>query len=561
MCAPRSKNFCGAFFKKRLPEGPPGAHLLFTPKHYTIFLLSILLNGWHMKNKIKALLKLRQQKEGAGGADKIDRRRKQGKMTARERIDYFFDAGTFVELQGYILHRSGNFGLDKKKFYGDGVITGFGKVHDRTVYIFSQDFTVMGGSLGEMHARKIANVMDLALKAGAPLVGLNDSGGARIQEGITSLAGYGDIFYRNTMCSGVIPQISVIMGPCAGGAVYSPGITDFIFMVRHKSHMFVTGPEVIKAVNREEVTFEELGGSDTHSGKSGVAHFVGGDEKHTLDMVKELLSYLPPSNLEAPPVHPPSDPFDRMDDRLNDIVPVNPNKPYDVKELLPLVVDNGKFLEVHKNYARSLVVCFARLGGKTVGVIANNPAVYAGTLDVHASMKGARFIRFCDAFNIPLISFVDVPGFLPGRDQEEMGIIRHGAKMLYAYSEATVPKLTMITRKAYGGAFIVMSSKQLGADVVYAWPTAEIAVMGPQGAINVIFRKDIDSSDQPETLRERLIREYKEKFANPKLSAAMGYVDDIIMPTETRPLLIKALESLQHKVMKNPPKKHGNIPL
>lgn len=514
-----------------------------------------------MKNKIKGLRKLREEKNAAGGLYKLKKRAQQGKMNARERIEYFFDPDTFVELQGYMMHRSSNFGLDKKKFLGDGVITGFGKVNDKTVYIFSQDFTVLGGSLGEMHAKKIVNVMDLALKAGAPIVGINDSGGARIQEGINSLAGYGDIFYRNTISSGVIPQISVIMGPCAGGAVYSPGITDFIFQVNKTSHMFVTGPEVIKAVNKEEVTLDELGGSETHSSKSGVTHFVGSDERHTLDMVKELLSYLPSSNLAAPPMAETDDPYDRMDDKLNEIVPVNPNKPYDIKELLTLVVDNGDFFEVHKNYAQNLVVGFARLGGKTVGIIANNPGVYAGTLDVNASLKGARFIRFCDAFNIPLVSFVDVPGFLPGKDQEELGIIKHGAKLLYAYSEATVPKLTVITRKSYGGAYIVMSSKHLGADIVYAWPTAEIAVMGPQGAINVIFRKDISTAEQPETLRERLIQDYKDKFANPKLPAGFGYVDDIILPTETRPLLIKGLESLENKAIQNPRKKHGNIPL
>ena len=493
--------------------------------------------------------------------NKIKKRHEKGKMTARERIEYFFDPGTFVELQGYIQHRSSNFGLDKKKFLGDGVITGFGKVNDRTVYIYSQDFTVLGGSLGEMHAKKIVNVMDLALKAGAPVVGINDSGGARIQEGINSLAGYGDIFYRNTISSGVIPQISVIMGPCAGGAVYSPGITDFIFMVDKTSHMFVTGPEVIKAVNKEEVTFEELGGGHTHTTESGVAHFLGNDEKHTLDMVKELLTYIPSSNMEKPPLGQNEDPFDRMDDKLNEIVPVNSNKPYNVKELLALIVDDAKFFEVHSTYAENLVVGFARLGGKTVGIIANNPDVYAGTLDVNASLKGARFIRFCDAFNIPLVSIVDVPGFLPGRDQERLGIIKHGAKLLYAYSEATVPKLTIITRKSYGGAYIVMSSKHLGADYVFAWPTAEIAVMGPQGAINIIFRKDLSTAEQPETLRERLIQEYKDKFANPKLPAGFGYVDDIILPIETRPMLIKALESLENKNLHNPRKKHGNIPL
>jgi len=514
-----------------------------------------------MKNKIKELLKLREEKDTAGGIEKIKKRQSKGKMTARERIEYFFDPGTFVELQGYIQHRSSNFGLDKKKFYGDGVITGFGRVHDKTVYIFSQDFTVLGGSLGEMHAAKIVNVMDLALKAGAPIVGINDSGGARIQEGISSLAGYGDIFYRNTISSGVIPQVSIIMGPCAGGAVYSPGITDFIFMVNNESFMFVTGPEVIKAVNKEEVTFEELGGAQSHSSLSGVSHFVGTDEHNTLDMVKELMSYIPSSNLEESPFVETDDPYDRMEDKLNELVPTNPNKPYNIKELITLVVDDSKLLEVHQNYAQNLVVGFARLGGKSVGIIANNPDIYAGTLDVNASLKGARFIRFCDSFNIPLISFVDVPGFLPGKDQEQLGIIKHGAKMLYAYSEATVPKLTVITRKAYGGAYIVMSSKHLGADIVVAWPTAEIAVMGPQGAINVIFKKDISNAEQPETIRERLISEYREKFANPTQPAAFGYIDDIIMPTETRPHLIKALDSLANKSLTNPPKKHGNIPL
>ncbi|MCP4150983.1 MAG: acyl-CoA carboxylase subunit beta [bacterium] len=514
-----------------------------------------------MKNKIKDLKKLREVKNAAGGLDKLEKRAQKGKMNARERIEYFFDPGTFVELQGYMLHRSSNFGLDKKQFYGDGVITGFGKVHDKTVYIYSQDFTILGGSLGEMHAKKIVNVQDLALKAGAPIIGINDSGGARIQEGISSLAGYGDIFYRNTISSGVIPQISVIMGPCAGGAVYSPGITDFIFQVDKTAHLFVTGPEVIKSVNKEEVTFDDLGGAQMHSSISGVTHFVGGDEKHTLDMVKELLSYLPSSNLEGSPIRQTMDPFDRMEDKLNEIVPANPNKPYNMKELLALVVDDGKFFEVHKNYAQNLVVGYATMGGKTVGIVANNPDVLAGTLDVHASVKGARFIRFCDAFNIPLITFVDVPGYLPGRDQEELGIIKHGAKLLYAYSEATVPKLMVTTRKSYGGAHIVMSSKYLGADIAFAWPTAEIAVMGPQGAINVIFRKDISTAEQPESLRERLIQEYKDKFANPKLPAALGYIDDIILPTETRPLLIKALESLENKAMTNPPKKHGNIPL
>ncbi len=514
-----------------------------------------------MKNKIKNLVALREEKDAAGGQAKLDKRREAGKMTARDRIEYFFDPGTFVELQGYMKHRSTNFGLDKKHFHGDGVITGFGKVNDRTVYIYSQDFTVLGGSLGEMHAAKIVNVQDLALKAGAPVVGINDSGGARIQEGISSLAGYGDIFYRNTISSGVIPQISVIMGPCAGGAVYSPGITDFIFQVDKTSHMFVTGPGVIKAVNKEEVSFEDLGGAMSHASVSGVTHFIGSDEMDTLDKVKELLSYIPSSNMEMAPATAETDPYDRMDEKLNDIVPTDSSKPYSMLELIKCVVDDGKIMEVHKNYAQNIIVGFSRLGGKTVGIVANNPDTFAGTLDVNASLKGARFIRFCDAFNIPLVSFVDVPGFLPGQDQERLGIIKHGAKLLYAYSEATVPKLTVITRKSYGGSYIVMSSKHLGADVVYAWPTAEIAVMGPQGAINIIFRKDIDAAEDKEAERERLIQEYKDKFANPLMPASLGYVDDIILPTETRPLLIKALEALENKAESLPPKKHGNIPL
>lgn len=514
-----------------------------------------------MKEKIKELVKLREKKIAGGGQDKVNKRHASGKMTARERIEYFFDDGSFVELQGFIKHRSRNFGLDKKKFYGDGVITGFGKVNNQKVYIYSQDFTILGGSLGEMHAKKIVNIMDLALKSGAPTIGINDSGGARIQEGISSLAGYGDIFFKNTISSGVIPQISVIMGPCAGGAVYSPGITDFIFMVNNSSFMFVTGPEVIKAVNKEEVTFEELGGALSHATESGVAHCVGNDEKDTLDMVKELLSYLPSSNLMEAPRIDTNDPFDRMDDQLNDIVPTNPNKPYNMKELLHLIVDDGKIFEIHKDYAPNLIVAFSRLGGKTVGIIANNPSIYAGTLDVNASLKGARFIRFCDAFNIPIVSFVDVPGFLPGKDQEKKGIIKHGAKMLYAYSEATVPKLTVITRKSYGGAYIVMNSKHLGADMVFAWPTAEIAVMGPQGAINVIFRRDLLKSKDQDKLRDELIQDYKSKFANPKMSASLGYIDDIISPVETRPLLIKSLDSLENKISTLPKKKHGNIPL
>ena len=513
------------------------------------------------EEKIKELERRNTEAELGGGQARIAQQHAKGKMTARERLDTLLDRGSFQEIDKFVVHRCHDFGMEKKKIPGDGVVTGYGTIKGRRVFVFSQDFTVFGGSLSGPFGEKVCKVMDLALQNGTPIIGLNDSGGARIQEGINSLAGYGDIFYRNTISSGVIPQISVIMGPCAGGAVYSPGITDFIFMVDKTSHMFVTGPEVIKAVNKEEVTFEELGGGHTHTTESGVAHFLGNDEKHTLDMVKELLTYIPSSNMEKPPLGQNEDPFDRMDDKLNEIVPVNSNKPYNVKELLALIVDDAKFFEVHSTYAENLVVGFARLGGKTVGIIANNPDVYAGTLDVNASLKGARFIRFCDAFNIPLVSIVDVPGFLPGRDQERLGIIKHGAKLLYAYSEATVPKLTIITRKSYGGAYIVMSSKHLGADYVFAWPTAEIAVMGPQGAINIIFRKDLSTAEQPETLRERLIQEYKDKFANPKLPAGFGYVDDIILPIETRPMLIKALESLENKNLHNPRKKHGNIPL
>ena len=514
-----------------------------------------------MKDKIKSLQKLRKERDIGGGIDKTDKRHTQGKMTARERIEYFFDPGTFVELQGYIKHRSSNFGLEKKKFLGDGVVSGFGKVNDKLVYIYSQDFTVLGGSLGEMHAKKILNVMDLALKVGAPIVGINDSGGARIQEGINSLAGYGDIFYRNTISSGVIPQISVIMGPCAGGAVYSPGITDFVFMVNNASYMFVTGPEVIKAVNKEEVTFEALGGAESHSTISGVAHFVGSDEKNTLDMVKELLGYIPSSNIEESPITETNDPFDRMEDDLNEIVPVNPNKPYDMKKLITLIVDDYKYFEVHQNYAKNLIVGFARLGGKTVGIVANNPDIYAGTLDVSASLKGSRFIRFCDAFNIPLLILEDVPGFMPGTNQEYNGIIKNGAKFLYAFAEATVPKITVIVRKAYGGAYCVMSSKHIRGDINLAWPTAEIAVMGPEGGVEIVYNKEIKESEDKDKKKKELKEKYIELFSNPYNAAKRGYIDDVIVPANTRIRLIKALEMLSTKEDFNPSKKHGNIPL
>jgi len=511
--------------------------------------------------KIKKLRELRQQAMLGGGQKRIDRQHAQGKLTARERINLFLDEGSFRELDTFVTHRATGFGIEEKKFLSDSVVTGWGTVDGRLVYVFSQDFTVFGGSLSEVHAEKVVKIMDLAMKNGAPVIGLNDSGGARIQEGVVSLAGYAYIFLRNVLASGVVPQISVIMGPCAGGAVYSPAMTDFIVMVKDTSHMFITGPEVIKAVTREEVTFEELGGAMTHNTRSGVAHFAAEDEEDALLLVRQMLSYMPQNNLEDPPFLPTADPPDRMDPELDTIVPDNPTKPYDIKAVIRRAVDDGEFVEVHEHWARNIVVGFARLGGFSVGIVANQPAVLAGVLDIDSSTKGGRFVRFCDAFNIPIITFEDVPGFMPGVNQEHGGIIRNGAKLLYAYCEATVPKITIITRKAYGGAYDVMSSKHIRGDISYAWPSAEIAVMGPDGAVNIIFRHELAQAEDREARKEELVAEYRDQFANPYVAAARGYIDDVIEPRETRPRLIEALHMLQNKRDNNPPKKHGNIPL
>src|SRR6058998_3551468 len=482
-------------------------------------------------------------------------------MTARERLDVLLDAGTFVELDRFVTHRASDFGLADEKYLGDGVVTGHGRIDGRLVYVFSQDFTVFGGSLSEAHAEKICKVMDLALKNGAPVIGLNDSGGARIQEGVASLGGYADIFVRNTLASGVVLQISAILGPCAGGAVYSPAITDFVFMVRGISYMFVTGPSVVKTVTHEEVDFEGLGGADAHGGTSGVAHFVHDSERDSLASIRTLLSYVPSNNLDDPPIRPSTDPADRRDEELLDVVPDEPVKPYDMHDVIRRVVDDGAFLEVHRDFAGNLLVGFARLGGRPVGVVANQPAVLAGVLDISASLKGARFIRFCDAFNIPLVTFEDVPGFLPGVAQEHGGIIKHGAKLLFAYCEATVPKLTVITRKAYGGAYDVMNSKHVGGDFNYAWPAAEIAVMGPQAAVNIIFKREIAAAKDPAKMAEQLVEDYKEKFANPYVAAERGFLDDVIEPQETRPTLIRSLHLLRDKQVERPTRRHGNIPL
>jgi len=488
-----------------------------------------------------------------GGEDRIEKQHAKGKMTARERMNMFFDEGTFVELDQFVTHRCTNFGMEKKSLPGEGVVTGYGSVNGRLVYAFAQDFTVEGGSLGEMHAAKICKTLDLALKMGAPVIGINDSGGARIQEAIDALSGYGEIFFKNTLASGVIPQISVIMGPCAGGAVYSPALTDFIYMVKNTSQMFITGPAVIKSVTAEEVTAEQLGGAMTHNSTSGVAHFAAENEQDCIEQIRYLLGFLPSNNLEEAPVVETGDDPNRMDEALNSLIPDNPNMPYNMKDIITSLVDNGEFYEVHEHFAQNMITCFARFDGRTVGIIANQPSVMAGCLDVNASDKSARFIRFCDAFNIPLLSLVDVPGFLPGTDQEYGGIIRHGAKMLYAYSEATVPKVTVITRKAYGGAYIAMCSQHLGADQVMAWPTSEIAVMGPAGAANVIFRKDPNVAEKT--------AEYIEEFATPYKAAERGYVDQVIEPIETRPRIITALNMLASKRESRPAKKHGNIPL
>ncbi|HLG70975.1 MAG TPA: acyl-CoA carboxylase subunit beta [Chloroflexota bacterium] len=509
------------------------------------------------RSKRKQLEKLRRQALLGGGEQRVADQHKKGKLTARERIELLLDPGTFTETGMFVTSR----GLGEEQVLGDGVVTGFGQVNGRPIYVFSQDFTVFGGSLGEAHAEKICKIMDLAVRNGAPVIGLNDSGGARIQEGVLSLAGYADIFYRNTLASGVVPQISAILGPCAGGAVYSPAITDFILMVRDTSHMFVTGPNVVKQVTREDISFEELGGAETHASISGVAHFAADSEQHCLHLVRELLSYIPQNNLDDVPLGPRDDPVDRMDAELDDLVPDNPNRPYDMLEVIRHIVDHEQFLEVHAEWAKNIVVGFARLNGRSVGVVAQQPAALAGTLDINSSDKGARFVRFCDAFNIPLVTFVDVPGFLPGRDQEHGGIIRHGAKLLFAYCEATVPKIAVITRKAYGGAYDVMSSKHVGADLNYAWPTAEIAVMGPEGAVEIVNRKELAAADDPAVEKARLAAEYRERYANPFLAASRGFIDDIIEPRETRPKLVAALEMLQTKRQTLPAKKHGNIPL
>ncbi|MBL8045445.1 MAG: acyl-CoA carboxylase subunit beta [Anaerolineales bacterium] len=511
--------------------------------------------------KIQQLHDLKAQASLGGGPERIEAQHKRGRLTARERLDLLLDKGSFREIDQFVQHRTNDFGLDKQKFLADSVVTGWGTVEGRLVYVFSQDFTVFGGSLGEVHAEKVCKIMDMAIKVGAPVIGLNDSGGARIQEGVVSLGGYADIFLKNTLASGVIPQISAIMGPCAGGAVYSPALTDFIFMVKDTSYMFVTGPDVVKSVTHEEVSFEDLGGASIHSSTSGVCHLAAPSEADCLYLIRKLLSYLPQNNMEDPPFTPTSDDSLRMEAALDTLVPDNPNKPYDIKDVIRLIVDNGDFFEIHENYAMNIVVGFARLGGHSVGIIANQPAVLAGVLDIDASEKAARFIRFCDCFNIPLVTFEDVPGFLPGVKQEHGGIIRHGAKLLYAFAEATVPKVTVITRKAYGGAYDVMSSKHIRGDLNFAWPTAEIAVMGPDGAVNIIFRKELAEAEDPVARKAELVKEYREKFANPYVAASRGYIDDVIEPHETRARLINGLEMLDNKRDSNPQKKHGNIPL
>lgn len=512
------------------------------------------------EEKIKKLAELNKEAELGGGVKRIESQHAKGKLTARERLELLLDPGSFEELGRFVRHRSHDFGLDKQRPLGDGVVTGYGRINGRLVYVFSQDFTVFGGSLSETHAQKIVRIMDLAMQNGAPVIGLNDSGGARIQEGIASLGGYADIFFRNTRASGVIPQISAIMGPCAGGAVYSPAITDFIFMVQKTSYMFVTGPNVVKTVTHEEVTAEELGGADTHAAKSGVAHFACVNEVACINDIKRLLSYLPQNCEEQPPAVP-YEPGDESRPALNDIVPDNPNQPYDMREVIEEVVDRESFMEVHKDFGESIIVGFARLAGKSIGVVANQPQAFAGVLGIRSSRKGARFVRFCDSFNIPLLVFEDVPGFLPGTDQEWNGIISNGAKLLYAFSEATVPRVTVITRKAYGGAYDVMNSKHIGADMNYAWPTAEVAVMGAKGAAEIIFRKEIAAAEDPEAKLQEKIDEYTDKFANPYLAAERGYVDEVILPQDTRAKLITAFEMLKNKVDTLPRKKHGNIPL
>ena len=512
-------------------------------------------------DKRKILEEYERQAELGGGEARRQRQHDGGKLTARERIDLFFDPATFCEIDKLVTHRCRDFGMDEQLIPGDGVVAGHGDVDGRLVYAFAQDFTVFGGSLSETNASKIVKVMDLAVRNGAPMVGLNDSGGARIQEGVLSLGGYADIFLRNTLASGVIPQISAIMGPCAGGAVYSPAITDFNVMVRETSYMFVTGPDVIRTVTHEEVTKEELGGAMTHNSKSGVAHFAVADDRECLALIRTLLGYLPSNNLDDAPRVETADPVDRADDSLTDLVPESPNQPYDILDLIHVIVDDRQFLEVHQHYARNIVVGFARLGGQSVGIVANQPAHLAGTLDIDASVKAARFVRFCDAFNIPLVTLEDVPGFLPGTRQEFGGIIRHGAKLLFAFAEATVPKVTVITRKAYGGAYCVMASKHIRTDLNLAWPSAEIAVMGPEGAVNILCKRELEAADDPAAVRTQRVNEFREKLANPFIAAGRGFIDEVIEPRTTRPRLIAALRSLHGKRDKNPPKKHSNIPL
>ncbi len=515
------------------------------------------------RSRLEELRRRNAEAEAGGGAERREKQHKSGKLTARERIELLLDEGTFEELDKLVRHRCTDFGMEEQRPLGDGFITGHGRIDGRVVYAFAQDFTVFGGSLSEVNAAKICKIMDLAMRAGAPVVGLNDSGGARIQEGVMSLAGYADIFLRNTLASGVIPQISAVMGPCAGGAVYSPAITDFIFMTQDTSCMFVTGPDVIKTVTHEEVSKEDLGGAMTHNATSGVAHFVARDDADCLAMIRELLSFLPSNNLEDPPRRGSADSQDRAEASLNELVPADPMQPYDMKDAIHAVVDENYFFEVHEHYAKNIVVGFARMDGRPVGIVANQPAVLAGCLDINASVKGARFVRFCDAFNIPLLTFEDVPGFLPGTQQEFSGIIKHGAKLLYAFAEATVPKITVITRKAYGGAYCVMSSKHIRTDANFAWPTAEIAVMGPEGAVNIVYKRELDRA--PEAERERLrrekIAEFRERFANPYVAAERGYIDAVIEPSETRKKIIAALRAMENKRDSNPKKKHGNIPL
>ncbi len=525
------------------------------------------MNGGDMKEKpegsprLEELKNLTEEAKAGGGKKRVDEQHKKGKLTARERLEILLDESSFVELDMFVKHRSTDFGLDKQRYPGDGVVTGYGKIDGRLVFVYSQDFTVFGGSLSETHAEKICKIMDMAMKMGAPIIGLNDSGGARIQEGVVSLGGYADIFLRNTLASGVVPQISAVMGPSAGGAVYSPAITDFIFMVKNTSYMFVTGPNVVKTVTHEDVSFEELGGAITHATKSGVAHFACDGEAECLVGIRNLLSFIPQNYREDPPRLKTKDPVGREEESLNSIIPENPNKPYDMKDIIRLIVDDGTFMEVHELFAQNIIVGFGRLDGKPVGIIANQPSVLAGVLDIDASIKAARFVRFCDAFSIPLLVFEDVPGFLPGTDQEWRGIIKNGAKLLFAFSEATVPKITVITRKAYGGAYDVMNSKHIRGDMNFAWPSAEIAVMGPKGAVEIIFKKDIEKAEKPEEVEAKLIADYTAKFANPYIAAERGYIDEVIEPAKTRSKLIRAFEMLETKVDTNPKKKHGNIPL